>query len=97
MSHDNCKLCNLVQDRDIHSQYYYEGAYFIMVDCETCGVPLLASQKHIRSIESYFTDYKMIAEHLFKTYANRENFDKWYVDFKMKTCRDHWHAHLRRK
>ena len=88
-----CELCKLVKDRIVVTVKYYEDANFVMVDCKTCHVPMLVSKQHKADIDS--VDAAM-AHHLFYKHAKRVDMSKWYVDYKIRTIKDHWHCHLRR-
>jgi len=88
-----CELCGLVNDRKIATKKYYEDANFMMVDCKTCRVPMLVSKKHFATIDE--ADMAM-AYHLFYKHAERISISGWFVDYKMRTIPEHWHAHLRR-
>ena len=88
-----CELCKLVKERNIITTKYYEDAQFIMVDCKTCHTPMLVFKEHVANIDEAS---RAIAYHLFYKHAKRMDMSQWYVDYKMRAIKIHWHCHLRR-
>jgi len=88
-----CELCKLVNQRNIVTVKHYEDSQFIMVDCKTCHTPMLVSKHHAADIDDID---KEMAYHLFYKHAQRVDISKWYVDYEMRSIKDHWHCHLRR-
>ena len=89
-----CELCKLIIDRNVITKKYYEDANFMMVDCRSCHTPMLVYKKHVVEIDE--ADRAM-AYHLFYKHAERIDMSGWYVNYEMRTIKDHWHCHLRRK
>jgi hypothetical protein len=55
---------------------------------------MLVYKQHVKDIEEVD---RAMAYHLFYKHAERISIGKWYVDYDMKSIKDHWHCHLRRK
>ena len=88
-----CKLCDLVQKRDIKTRLYWENDRLMMVDCETCGVPMIVLKDH----KADFPEADQMV-HLFYAHADKgADMRNWEVDFNMRQIVDHWHCHLRRR
>jgi len=89
-----CPLCEVAQGKNIITRVYYNDEEWVMLDCKVCFVPMLIYKHHVLEIEEVDKD---MAYNLFFKYAQRANPAEWYVDYNIKTVKNHWHCHLRRK
>lgn len=49
-----CPLCRLWKDREIKTHVWYEDDKYIVVDCETCKIPMIVLKDHIENIPTYW-------------------------------------------
>ena len=83
----SCPLC----DRLRRTAFYYEDSKFWIVDCLTCGVPLVVLKEHKPTATPE-------EEEEMKELIKRVMVVDWYyIDNKNRQIKDHKHWHLRRK
>lgn len=85
---EGCELCKREKINDV---YYEDDVVWITV-CKTCQCPLIVIKKHIadptQSEKHYCINKAMkVCGRMFRGPV--------LVDEKMRTIKDHWHAHLR--
>lgn len=93
-----CELCDLIENRNIITEKYYEDAKFMMVDCKSCGVPMLVSKNHGVDVDQ--TDIDMAYALFWRALKEKKadfSMSKWWVDKGMRKIPGHWHVHLRRR
>lgn len=86
-----CRLCALYEKREIYTTFYYEDEDWIIVECDQCKVPMIVYKRHeghppqevrdaaLRKIASVMAEYGIPG---------------WFDD-RMRSIKDHYHAHWR--
>lgn len=83
-----CKLCNLEKK----TKWHYVTEDYMIIECETCGVPMAVARKHGAISEQI----RFTMEHNLLKIAVREfGNGTCRIDRNMKTCADHFHIHVR--
>jgi len=88
-----CPLCDLYQKREIKTRFYFETDRFIVVDCQTCQVPMVVWKEHKPNL-TYQEKNSMIIE-VGKKMAPYFEGKHFTWDDKMKQIPSHYHMHLR--
>lgn len=80
----DCPLCDLANG-DIKTRLYYTDDVCIVVDCLTCGTPMMVLRAHRRPYKEEFERMTQVLGEHFRGLrwrgVQRQN-------------RDHWHEHL---
>ena len=78
-----CDLCILEK----RTRWYYEDAYFVIINCGTCNIPMIVIKRHTMKFSDQLLE-KMIevAHQLFGV----------NIEFRteQKKIKDHWHRHI---
>ena len=82
---NECPLCSPIEHK---TKWYYEDKDWAVLDCDTCGVPMIVYKKHGESptvdefdeLLQYFTDWNLIGSRRIRT--------------EQRKIKDHWHIHL---
>lgn len=90
----DCELCKLVNGNVITKEYY-SNSLVTVVDCETCGVPMVVLNRHSMDpteveLDEMIDKAVWIGNEVFKR-------DNYLVDRKQSQIKDHLHWHIRRK
>jgi len=91
--HTGCPLCRIYEEREIITRYYYENNIVIIVDCKTCGVPMVVLKRHTdiptaeEGQEMYNAQLNRIPKSCIKP--------GWWVDIAQGSTPNHAHFHLR--
>ncbi len=85
-----CPLCKLEKI----TTWYYEDDEFVILDCESCGVPMGVIKGHGVEISAKEAYNRMIAK-LADTADCFFGKGNWHLDTVERTIRDHRHAHAR--
>lgn len=83
-----CDLCELV-DGDVHTKKYLETKRWIVVDCDTCNIPMAVYKEHTRAVPNKEIDF--ILDELKHLFPDRT--PRW----KMRKIPDHFHFHMEGK
>lgn len=89
-----CELCELAEGNVI-THKYFEDEFVIVVDCQTCHVPMGVVKRHTMIFSE--EEHQSLIKELNK--AGTEVFGKgnYWFDRKQKKIKDHLHYHARRK
>lgn len=89
----NCELCKLVNG-NITTKKYYSNFLITVVDCKTCGVPMVVLNRHSLNLTNVELA-KMITK---SVEVGDEMFGKenYIVDRNQRCIKDHLHWHIRR-
>lgn len=90
----SCELCKLAKD-NIITHKYYEDEFVIVVDCQTCHVPMGVVKRHIMIPSE--EEYRSLITGLNKAGAEVFGKKKYWFDRKQRKVRDHLHFHARPK
>jgi len=82
-----CELCALAAG-NIITFLYHEDDTCIIVDCKTCGVPMVVLKAHRKPIKNEL-------EHMMNKARELFDLDRYTFDFTMRAIKDHFHFHLR--
>ncbi len=78
---DTCELCILERC----TTWYYEGKYFVIIDCQTCRIPMIVLRRHSLTLT--------VAEQ-----SELDNIMSYTSGMNMRGIMrkipDHWHKHL---
>lgn len=85
---ETCELCKLTQWLDIRSKLYYRDDIIYIVDCLTCGIPLIVFVRHGDATDEERRHAMIILDELF-TYES--------VRTKARKILDHEHWHIEGK
>ena len=80
-----CALCDLVYNRDIKTELYWENECFMIVECLTCRVPMLVFKEHREWDEGELELAKQFATALFSDCSIR---------IQRRQIPDHPHFHV---
>jgi hypothetical protein len=91
---NGCDLCKIFNELDIHTKLYYpdknkilEFDDFVILDCETCKVPMVVVSDHVTEIgKEQWGRILYRCKLLFG--------DSVKLRTKTRKIKDHWHAHL---
>jgi hypothetical protein len=79
-----CEFCNLEK----RTKWYYEDDEFIILDCETCKIPMIVSKEHADDITSLAETYiRGLIKGIFKKKFH-------FRDDEGKDGQGHWHWHI---
>ncbi len=79
-----CRLCELAEG-NFKTRCYYEDRTVVVVDCITCGIPIVVLKKHSLGSMQEIAYMHGIAEKLFTGVGIR---------LKMRSIPDHKHFHV---
>lgn len=80
----SCPLCRLWKDREVRTHLWHENDTFVVVECETCNIPMIVLKSHQETISHYLhADAEQIMQQLF---GNGE------LRYPRKILM-HWHRH----
>ena len=90
-----CPLCEIFLDRtnNLKTKLYHPQEYeiiyndFIIIDCDTCKVPMVVIRDHVSDIPSEL--WGRILYRCKKMFGNDIR-----LRTKSRTIHDHWHAHI---
>lgn len=83
MPESPCPLCR----REARTKHHFEDDVLWVVDCLTCGVPMVVLKRHVATPTDWERAYaKRIGEALFPEAR---------FDDTPRSIPEHWHAHLR--
>lgn len=85
-----CALCKINRE---NSKVYYEDDKIIIVECFTCKVPMGVFKRH--TMQPSTVEDKELTRAL-SSVAKRILGDKFRIDKKQRTIKDHLHYHARR-
>lgn len=80
----NCELCRLVVKRKISTRHYYTNKIVTIVDCKTCGIPMVVFNRHGQMTEEERRLTMNVIDTLFK-YASIRKKPRKILDH------EHWH------
>lgn len=80
-----CPLC----ERKLITKLYYEDGDLWVVDCKTCGVPMVVMKGHSTFIAD--EDYSYMMHKIQEIFGETG----YIVDSEMRTIPEHYHVHLR--
>jgi len=84
----SCDLCK----REPRTRQYYEDSKLWIVDCDTCGVPLIIWKEHVMEVGvEDVTHMLQVIEKIFPDMG-----DGYYLDSEMRKIPEHKHWHLRK-
>lgn len=86
MNLSDCALCRLVAG-EYRTQIHYLGNRFIVVDCETCRVPMAVARDHNAVLDEYMDEMQ---HKLWELFGNQI-----VPDTHMRAIPDHLHIHAR--
>lgn len=85
-SDDHCDLCVLERC----TRWYWESKYFVVLDCRTCGVPMVVLKRHSLDLtEDEQVELDSIAQEMPDLQMGNFTFRGT-----MRKIPDHWHQHL---
>lgn len=78
-----CELCELKKI----TKWYYENDDFVILNCKTCGIPMVVTRKHIMEVgEKLMRDIELKVREIFgDNFKFRKN---------QRKIKDHWHWHI---
>ena len=85
-----CELCILKNKTNI----YIENDAFIIMDCDSCLVPMMVWKNHIMSIQE--SDIAIITSHLNACAKQFYGDTPFFIDKKQRKILDHLHWHARK-
>ncbi len=87
----SCDLC-ILEDR---TNTYVETDEFIILDCDSCYVPMAVWKEHTMSISE---ENEKVMENALRESAIKhyENEYAWHIDKNQRAISDHLHWHARR-
>jgi len=80
-----CELCEMIESRDYKTHLYHEDEVCVIVDCLTCGIPMMVLKHHGEPTEEELEHLKAVSMEQFP--------DKVWRGYRRK-IKDHWHEHL---
>lgn len=86
---NTCPLCQLYLERFIYTQLHYEDETIIIVDCDTCRVPMVVLKEHRASFRP--EEKKLIGKKLINLFGK-----EGYIDWQQRKIPYHAHCHLRK-
>jgi len=86
----SCPLCRLARGLDRKTRVYYEDSMCVVVDCQTCGVPMLVFKFH-REWSRSELDYCLDVAHILFGWS------RFNVRFQRRKIPDHPHFHILRE
>ena len=97
-----CELCRLVFENEVKTHLYYDGPYFMIVDCLTCGTghPMIVRKAHVIEPDCSTCHGKIVKWKAMMDVGKllcKEKFGgrfNGYRDPAQRKIKDHWHRHI---
>lgn len=84
---NNCPLCRIYKNKEIHTKVHFEDNSLIILDCHTCkNVPMLVIKRH----DMILTHKEL--EHILKVV--KKQFPNYKLRMNQRQEKNHWHIHL---
>jgi len=92
--HSSCPLCRLYENREITTRFYFENDQVILVDCKTCGVPMVVLKRHTDNPSR--EEIKEMYWALLNKVPENQQKAGWQIENLMRSIPNHPHYHLRK-
>jgi hypothetical protein len=90
MSSSNCELCAA----DRMTTWWFEDEVCWVAECESCCVPMVVWKRHAPDPPAELRE-EMLAR--LRAVADRQGPPDYWIDERLRTIPDHYHAHARRR
>lgn len=84
---EGCALCRLAAGRDRVTRVWYEDEVCVVVDCRTCGVPMVVVKRHV--------EVAGCRESAHMVRVAKRLFPGGHIDFRKRSIPGHDHFHVR--
>jgi len=85
-----CELCDLVAGNR-PTKVWYEDKDIVIVDCLTCGVPMVVWKEHKAELTQ--GELSLVMLRIVQRFPRKKGYN-YTVRLKMRKITDHWHCHL---
>ncbi len=89
-----CPLCKLA-DGDVRTYKWFEDKKWMIVDCLSCGRPLIIIKKHKKSLSLSEQIHLLKLVKMVFGYQNIKIASQ-HLDKTIRSIEEHWHAHVNR-
>ncbi len=90
MSATTCELCAA----DRMTEWWFEDEVCWVAECESCGVPMVVWKRHDPEPPAELRE-EMLGR--LRAVADRHGPSNYWIDERLRTIPDHYHAHARRR
>ncbi len=90
----SCDLCRLVRQRNIYTPLHFEDDRIIIVDCDTCDVPMVVAKQHGVPVPATIESW--MEQKLTEVSDKVLGANKYRITTDERRILDHRHFHARR-